>query len=158
VIRVECGGEVRELAAHAERGTWVVRVDGRPQRLAMHEVAPGSFVLEAERRSEIFHCVREGDDVHLFWRGVAYRLRLLREGARPAQRQAGGALETPMPGRVIRVAVEPGQRVARGDVLLIVEAMKMENALRAPRDGRVKAVSARVGEMVNPGVVLVELE
>ena len=42
--------------------------------------------------------------------------------------------------------------------MLVVEAMKLENALRAPRDGVVKAVSARVGEMVSPGTVLVELE
>jgi biotin carboxyl carrier protein len=48
--------------------------------------------------------------------------------------------------------------VGKGDELLVVEAMKMENAVRAPRDGRVKSVTARVGDMVSPGVVLVELE
>ncbi|HET8645384.1 MAG TPA: biotin/lipoyl-containing protein, partial [Vicinamibacteria bacterium] len=45
-----------------------------------------------------------------------------------------------------------------GEELLVVEAMKMENALRAPRDGTVKSVAAKVGDMVSPGVVLVELE
>ena len=48
--------------------------------------------------------------------------------------------------------------MTKGQELLVVEAMKMENALRAPRDGTVKSVSARPGDMVNPGVVLVELE
>jgi biotin carboxyl carrier protein len=63
-----------------------------------------------------------------------------------------------MPGKVLAVKVAPGQRVVKGEELLVVEAMKMENALRAPRDGTVKAVNARAGEMVGPASVLVELE
>ena len=63
-----------------------------------------------------------------------------------------------MPGKVIAVNVAPGDTVMKGDELLVVEAMKMENAVRAPREGRVKSVSAQVGDMVSPGVVLVELE
>ena len=46
----------------------------------------------------------------------------------------------------------------KGQELLVVEAMKMENALRAPRDGTVKAIRAKPGDMVSPGIVLVELE
>ena len=48
--------------------------------------------------------------------------------------------------------------MTRGQELLVVEAMKMENAIRAPRDGRVKSVSAKVGDAVSPGTILVELE
>jgi biotin carboxyl carrier protein len=59
---------------------------------------------------------------------------------------------------VIAVKVAPGQKVARGEELLVVESMKMENAVRAPRDGTVRAVAAQVGDMVGPGAVLVELE
>ena len=61
-----------------------------------------------------------------------------------------------MPGKVTAVKVAPGQTVVKGQELLVIEAMKMENALRAPRDGRVKDVNARLGEMVSPGLVLVE--
>jgi 3-methylcrotonyl-CoA carboxylase alpha subunit len=63
-----------------------------------------------------------------------------------------------MPGKVIAVKVEAGQQVTRGQELLVVEAMKMENAIRAPRDGRIKSVSAAVGDSVSPGTILVELE
>jgi biotin carboxyl carrier protein len=69
-----------------------------------------------------------------------------------------GALEAPMPGRVIKLGVEVDQTVEKGDEILVVEAMKMENALRAPRAGRVTAVHTRVGEMVAPGRALVELD
>jgi 3-methylcrotonyl-CoA carboxylase alpha subunit len=63
-----------------------------------------------------------------------------------------------MPGKVIAVKVAAGQQVTRGQELLVVEAMKMENAIRAPRDGRIKSVSAAVGDAVSPGTILVELE
>jgi biotin carboxyl carrier protein len=56
------------------------------------------------------------------------------------------------------VKVQPGQAVARGEELLVVEAMKMENALRAPRAGVVRAVHVGVGEMVAPGRPLVEID
>jgi biotin carboxyl carrier protein len=63
-----------------------------------------------------------------------------------------------MPGKVIKVSVTAGQRVAKGDEVLVVEAMKMENALRAPRAGTVTAIRAAVGDMVAPGALLVDLE
>jgi len=121
-------------------------------------VAPGIFVWREGTRVEAFHCVRDGDVIHLFWRGTAYRIEEDGESSRSAHRAVSGALEAPMPGRVIVVRVEPGQAVTKGQEVLVVEAMKMENVLRAPRDGTVKSVAARPGDMVSPGVVLVELE
>jgi 3-methylcrotonyl-CoA carboxylase alpha subunit len=135
-------------------------VDGR--ELSFDEVRPlgdGTFVLRQGDRRETFHCVRAGDVVHLFWRGRVYSFEEETEAVRAAHRHvAGGGLETPMPGKVIKVAVAPGAQVVKGDELVVVEAMKMENAIRAPRDGRVKSVAARVGDLVSPGLVLVELE
>ena len=91
-------------------------------------------------RARTLHLVRDGAVVHLSWGGVAYTLAEEREGARSARRHDKGALEAPMPGRVAAVRVAAGQRVAKGEELLVVEAMKMENALRAPGDGVVRAV------------------
>jgi 3-methylcrotonyl-CoA carboxylase alpha subunit len=158
IRRLACGDALHELAVRGGPQGIEVSVDGRGFRLDVRELAPGTFLLRDGERSEIFHCVRDGANVHLFFKGVAYTLREEREGARAVQRHAGGALEAPMPGKVIKVNVEPGQSVVRGAEILVIEAMKMENALRAPRDGRVKSVAARVGEMVSPGLVLVELE
>ena len=67
-------------------------------------------------------------------------------------------LTSPMPATVIRVAVEAGARVARGDTLILLEAMKMELPIRAPRDAVVKAVHCAAGDLVQPGVNLIDLE
>jgi propionyl-CoA carboxylase alpha chain len=68
----------------------------------------------------------------------------------------GAQLRCPMPGAVTSIAVGPGERVAAGDVLCIVEAMKMENALRAQRDGIVTRVHAKAGDVVAVDTVLME--
>jgi 3-methylcrotonyl-CoA carboxylase alpha subunit len=68
------------------------------------------------------------------------------------------ALSAPMPATVVSVHVAEGQNVARGDVLITLEAMKMEIAIRAPRDAVVRRVQCRPGELVQPGVALLEME
>lgn len=68
------------------------------------------------------------------------------------------ALSAPMPATVIAISVRPGQDVDAGDLLLLLEAMKMEVPIKAPRAGRVKSVACRAGDLVQPGVRLVELE
>jgi len=68
------------------------------------------------------------------------------------------ALSAPMPATVIAIKVAPGQAVAAGDLLVLLEAMKMEMPITAPHDGRVKSLACREGELVQPGVPLLELE
>jgi biotin carboxyl carrier protein len=72
--------------------------------------------------------------------------------------QKMNTVKAPMPGLVISVAVEPGQTVAKGDPLLILEAMKMENVLKASGDGRVKKVLVQKGAAVEKGQLLLEME
>jgi 3-methylcrotonyl-CoA carboxylase alpha subunit len=135
-----------------------VSVDGHTLSGLVEETGPGTFVLRQGEATETFHCVRAGDEIHLFWRGAVYVLEEETEHRRSAHRQAAGALEAPMPGKVIKVSVSVGQAVAKGEEVLVVEAMKMENGLRAPKAGTVKAISVKVGDMVAPGVGLVEIE
>ncbi|MEX2349391.1 MAG: biotin/lipoyl-containing protein [Flavobacteriaceae bacterium] len=67
-------------------------------------------------------------------------------------------IKAPMPGLILDVPVKAGDTVKEGDYLLVLEAMKMENALTAPRDGVVKAVAVSKGETVDKGQLLIEME
>jgi 3-methylcrotonyl-CoA carboxylase alpha subunit len=69
-----------------------------------------------------------------------------------------GAILSPMPGRVIAVMVSPADKVAKGQKLLTLEAMKMEHSLFAPFDGRIEALNAVEGGQVSEGALLVKIE
>ena len=67
-------------------------------------------------------------------------------------------ITAPMPGTILKINVEVGAEVKSGDVLCVLEAMKMENDITAPRDGKVASVNAGKGASVNAGDILVSLE
>ena len=84
---------------------------------------------------------------------------------RQALAAAGGRVDgrscevtPPMPSVVVKVLVEEGQTVARGDHLVVVSAMKMETTLTAPFEGRVARINVAAGDKVRPGDILVDLE
>lgn len=156
--RLRCGDRVFAAVVHARGSAFEVTLDGHSFSLALEPLADGVFLVREGGSASVLHVARDGATVHAFWDGVAYVLEEEREGPRAAHRHDAGGLEAPMPGRVAAVHVAAGQRVTRGEELLVVEAMKMENALRAPRDGVVRAVNVSAGDTVAPGRALVELE
>jgi propionyl-CoA carboxylase alpha chain len=69
---------------------------------------------------------------------------------------SGKAVRCPMPGLIISIAVAEGQEIKAGDTLAVVEAMKMENVLRAERDGVVKTIKAKPGDSMAVDAVIME--
>jgi propionyl-CoA carboxylase alpha chain len=103
--------------------------------------------------------------IRLLWRGVDVVARVMTPRvaeldalmkAKPAA-DTGGQVRCPMPGLVISVLVAEGQEVRAGTPLAVVEAMKMENILRAERDGTVKAVKVKPGDVLAVDAVILEL-
>ena len=80
-----------------------------------------------------------------------------KSSARPKPTKPGD-VTTPMPGRVVKIFVSPGDQISVGDPLLVVEAMKMENRVQAPIAGTVSAIHVKEGDEVNPDETLIQLE
>ena len=79
------------------------------------------------------------------------------KAAAPAGAQGGVKVNAPMPGKILGIKVAAGQAVSKGDVLIVLEAMKMENEIVAPQDGTVASINTSVGEQVEAGAVLATL-
>jgi 3-methylcrotonyl-CoA carboxylase alpha subunit len=142
-----------------------VRRDGATWRLTTGErVISGSAVSVLDGRLETtldgvrerVSVIRQGDIVTVRLNGETWRLRLPDPIAAAAEEDdAGGKLIAPIPGQVTAVAAEPGMVVARGEILVVLEAMKTVFRLGAPADGVVANVSCRAGDAVEEGQVLV---
>ncbi|QAT49414.1 biotin/lipoyl-binding protein [Caproiciproducens sp. NJN-50] len=78
--------------------------------------------------------------------------------AKPAAPAGGETISSPMPGTIVSANVKPGQSVKKGDVLVVLEAMKMENEIMAPHDAQVAAVLVNKGDSVESGTPLVTLQ
>lgn len=101
-----------------------------------------------------------GDSIHVHLDGEAYALRYVHSLERfgeAATEDSESTSRAPMPGSVIAVHVQPGQRVARGDVLLVIESMKMETAIAAGRDGVVQSIPVAVGQTFERNATLATL-
>ena len=106
----------------------------------------------------------ENEDITVGVRGEQFAVTAIderRKNLRTAAGAAGssdGSLRSPMPGKVVKILVTKGAKVTRGQGLVVVEAMKMENELAAPRDGVVKEISVVEGQPVDGGALLLTLE
>ncbi len=72
--------------------------------------------------------------------------------------ESGNNVSSPMPGKIIKINVSEGDKVKKGDVLLIVEAMKMENSISSPRDAIVKKINAKINQNIMSGQIIIELK
>jgi 3-methylcrotonyl-CoA carboxylase alpha subunit len=116
------------------------------------------IILSLEGRRIRARVLRADAAITVILDGVTYELRHDDPRAAPvAAEAAGGRVVAPMPGRVLQVLVAPGDRVARGAVLLVLEAMKVQMRITAPAEGSVGALRCAVGDLVEDGAELVVL-
>lgn len=129
------------IAADVDAGGQGVR---STREIGVRSLGPGD--MEVSLRGRVFRAAvaaaRSGSAAHSSPRGTEGRQSIL----------------APMPGRVVRVLVKPGDRISAGHGVVIVEAMKMENELRSPKAGVVREVKAIEGTAVEAGAVLVVIE
>jgi acetyl/propionyl-CoA carboxylase alpha subunit len=139
-----------------------VLADGRIEsggRMWSVEPGPGGrWLISGPDGQVLARAIADGDVVWVHVGGDVYTFEVaLADGTTRIRARHGGDLSAPMPAVVRSVLVSAGDQVAAGDVLLVLEAMKMELPVRAPRAGVVQTIACRPGDLVQPGVPLVEL-
>ena len=143
-----------------------VEVDGAAVDVSFEPVGDGSFSLLAAGRSvqATVQAMPDGLlrvtlDGRMFDVRVQDERELLLErfGLAPGAQSGGQEVKAPMPGLVLKVLAEEGAAIKAGDGLVVLEAMKMENELRAPSGGTVKKIHVQPGEAVVKNALLVEL-
>ncbi|WP_112381437.1 acetyl-CoA carboxylase biotin carboxylase subunit [Sphingomonas carotinifaciens] len=160
--QVRIGGEDRQVVVDTD----AVTVDGVGVELEM-EYTPGDRVVTVEAPEALtIRLARTRGGWRLSTRGAAHDVRVVPGHAGALTRHMiekvapdlSRFLIAPMPGLLVRLDVGEGDRVEAGQALAVVEAMKMENILRAAKSGTVKAVSARTGDSLAVDAVILELE
>jgi biotin carboxyl carrier protein len=155
-VKLKIAGRIHDVA---RKGEGSFEVDGAKVEASASSSAGSRADGRKDGRPVRIFVARDGDRVFAQIDGRSYAAMVVSRTAAAAtgDHAAQGGLEAPMPGRVTRVAVKAGDPVKRGQELVVVEAMKMENAIVAPSDGVVKKVAVKVGDMVSPGVPLIEV-
>ena len=123
--------------------------------------AQGVYHVEVDGRIERLYVAGSPGDTWVFWNGRVYRGNFRRERTSDAKvHRTGGSytLTSPMPASVLGIRVKAGDAVKAGDVLILLEAMKMELPVRAPADAVVGAIHCREGELVDADAKLIELK
>jgi acetyl/propionyl-CoA carboxylase alpha subunit len=124
-------------------------------------VGDGVYRIEGGGRVETVYVAGPPDEWWAFWNGRVFRGGSAGEPATRARIESSGArrsLTAPMPATVISIHVNPGDAVVHGQVVVLLEAMKMELPIRAPGAATVSTIRCRPGELVQADTVLVELE
>jgi acetyl/propionyl-CoA carboxylase alpha subunit len=158
--RFDCAGKTLEVLLQPQgAGRYDVQVDGQRVAVQVWSFEDGDMALGLDGHRQRVTVIEGADGAwwtHSADGAAAFKwLSPLPDGRRIAA--AAGSLHAPMPGQVRAVAVSAGQAVSAGDVLLVLEAMKMEHRIRAPYAGVVKAVHYAVGQQVPADAVLLEL-
>ncbi|MBI3159483.1 MAG: biotin/lipoyl-binding protein [Chloroflexi bacterium] len=144
-----------------------VRVDGQVYSVDYEAMTGQQLVsLVVDGHSFDCHVYQDEDNWHVLMRGRLYTAEVVDEREMRLRAAAGEGhddsglfiLKAPMPGLVVNVPVKPGDQVKKGDVLVILESMKMQNELKAPRDGLVTAVDVNAGDSVEQKQVMLSLE
>jgi biotin carboxyl carrier protein len=143
-----------------------VSVDGKVYEIDFESVAGQPvYSLIVDGRSHESYIYQGDDNWQVLMRGRLYPVQVEDEREKRLRAAAGGGvaetgefhLRAPMPGLVVAIPVTEGQPVKRGEVILILESMKMQNELKAPRDGTIGRIRVRPGETVEQKQTLLSM-
>lgn len=162
-LRYDCGGETRRIeAARLDTGKLRLTLDGMESVVRVTHAGDGRLRAFVDGSFVDSGLAFVGTEVWISMSGTSYRLMMpsLPGGDETGlgDDSAAASLTVPMPGTVVKVLVAEGDEVEEGQVILVMEAMKMEQPVVAPHGGRVRAIPYGEGSLVPGGAVLAEID
>jgi biotin carboxyl carrier protein len=166
-LQAEIGEEKYQVEFRREGTRVFADIDGRQYELEASEPEPSVFLLKHEGRvHEVFVSPPSsaGEPLHVRTGTNEMDVRIIDpkrlRGTGAAGEHAGGVAEikTAMPGKVVRILVSVGDAVNKGDGVIVVEAMKMQNEMKSPKDGVVREIRVAESDTVSAGDVLMVIE
>jgi biotin carboxyl carrier protein len=163
IFEAAVDGRTLKVEVRQQNGRYSLALDGEALDVDFAEtgahfasllISGRSYEVGIERHTDGYRIVLPGESLDV-------RLRSTHQGSGSAVTRSGvgpARLEAPMPGKIVRVLTAVGEEVTVDQGLIVMEAMKMENELRAPRAGRVQTIHVSEGQAVETGAVLVALD
>ena len=147
-------------------GGFIVENNNSTYKVSVDRLSDKKFLLKIDESSSEVDISRNGSVLDIFLEGKEMSVRVEPYNLAELRKRAGAAvygqgdkiIKAPMPGLVLASEVKPGERIAKGKTLIIIEAMKMENTIKAPYDAVIKEVFVTAGQAVDKDEKLVELE
>ena len=160
-VRVELDHGVYDVEIVRERdGSYRAGLENELYRVEIHGIDRDSVRVSRDGLSETFRWSRDDARLHLLYRGIPVAIRDLTLAVPASAAAAGGdgKVRAAMNGRVVAVLVKPGEKVAAGQPVMTLEAMKMEHVHTAGVAGTISAIDVAEGEQVTTGRIVVEIE
>ncbi len=171
-FEAESDGKKFQVTVHESKTHWMVAIREKEGAWRHHEISKENYRNLDETVSFLFKdssylvdVLPNGTDYTVYTRGVFKTFKIYNdETLLHESLKAGGSvgsaanLTSGMPGKIVKVFVKPGDEIKEGDPLLIMEAMKMENEMRAPRAVKIKEVLVKAGDNVESGANLINFE
>jgi biotin carboxyl carrier protein len=159
-VNVDVNGRRYAVKVTRRDGSVLVSVDGREREVDVKEIGDVLSLVIGTRSYEVTagETTVHVDGMPIEVTVVPARPSWGRTSAAQTGAEGPQQVAAPMPGKIVKLLVKPGERVEPRQGLVVVEAMKMENELRSPKTGRVKDVAVMAGASVEAGRVLVVIE
>ncbi len=155
-----------EFESFLKEDDQIVIKNGTEITYDMVSLGDGRYSLIKENKSYLVHLIKKEDSYHVHVLGDLFDVRVEDERVRKVKElveksagaPAGQVIKAPIPGLVVKVNVKAGQEVMSGDGLLVLEAMKMENIIKAPYNCQVTEVAVKENTTVQQGQVLIKIK
>jgi len=157
-INYEHENHVYNVTVEHREDQYFVTYDNTEYKIEADEIKPGHLKIKLGDR--VIKCViTKGEkDKFVFVEGDVFKVRNIElTGAKKTKKKEKENLNSPISGRVVRINVKDGDKVKKGDVLMIIEAMKMEYLIRSPYNGKVKMVNFKENDQIEIGQNTVEI-